>query len=874
LRTTITSYLTEFWERGNQTAFVHRRGLRMVRWSYRKVATTAYQFARELEARNIGKADRVLLWAGNSPEWVAGFFGCLLRGAIVVPLELQGDLPFVTRVQEQVNAKLVLCDATTRPLIRLELPLLQLEGLSTVAARHSSAAYAVTNVAEGDTAEIIFTSGTTAEPKGVRITHRNLLANLTPLENEIKRYLKYERLVHPIRFLNLLPLSHVFGQFMGVLVPQLIGGEVFFSDSLKPADIKEITRRERISVIVGVPRILDTLREQLEREYQNAKEGKSAEFLEQLSTAAGQHFLRRWYTFRRIHRQFGWKFWAFISGGATLNPKTEEFWQRLGFAVIQGYGMTETASLISVNHPFKAGRGSIGRVMPGQEVKLAENGEILVRGKNVSPGYWAPAGEQRRNRAETETEASVEQHRAVDEIKDDEWFHTGDVGELDQQGNLFFKGRRKEVIVTAAGVNIYPEDIEIALNRHPNTKAGIVIEIESAHGPEPLAVLILHNEEKAGEVIAQANESLGRYQQLRRWFVWREDDFPRTATQKIRKHLVAERVRAHLNDEAGETPAVPARAFLDISKRYDALGELVLQVSGEATSTLDVDAQLGTDLKLDSLGRVELLSALEERYQVEIDEAAFTDATTLGDIEKILYQGKQYESAAYPYPRWQHRWPLNWLRIALLYSVVMPVIGIMGWPRVKGNEHLRDVRGPLIFVCNHVTMLDHALILFALPAGLKAHTIIAQDGELLRGLRHPPTGTGLLTRVIYLLQYFGIVLFFNVFSMPRKSGFRRSFAFAGEMIDRGWNLMIFPEGKRTELGAMNSFLPGTGMLIQQLGVPVIPFRIDGLWELKQAHKHFAWPGKVSVVIGQPICFSAQHSPDQIANILEERVRRL
>jgi long-chain acyl-CoA synthetase len=845
----------------------------MVRWSYSKVATTAYQFARELEARKIGMADRVLLWAGNSPEWVAGFFGCLLRGAIVVPLEVQSDPAFVTRVQEQVRAKMVLCDATTRPLINLDLPRLQLEALSTVAAQHSSAAYPVTNIAEGDTAEIIYTSGTTAEPKGVLITHRNLLANLAPVENEIKPYLKYERLVHPIRFLNLLPLSHVFGQFMGVLVPQLLGGEVFFSDSLKPSDIREITRRERISVIVGVPRILDTMREQIEREYQSAK---NKELSEQLSTAAGQHFLRRWYRFRRVHRQFGWKFWAFISGGATLNPETEEFWQRLGFAIVQGYGMTETASLVSVNHPFKTGRGSIGRVMSGQEVKLAENGEILVRGQNVSPGYWVSAGDERQEREDTKMEASREEHSVVDRAQDDGWFHTGDVGELDQQGNLFFKGRRKEVIVTSAGVNIYPDDIELVLNRHPKVKASAVIGIESAHGPEPLAVLILRNDDEAGaaEVIAHANKSLGRHQQVRRWFVWRGEDFPRTATQKIRKQVVAEKVRAHLRDEAGETPVIPVGALPHVSKRHDALGEIVLQISGEAKATLDAGAKLGTDLKLDSLGRVELLSALEERYQVEIDEAAFTDATTLRDIENIIQLGKHYEAAPYPFPRWQQRWPLSWLRTALLYSVVMPVIRVMGWPRVRGKEQLRNVRGPLVVVCNHVTKVDHALILFALPASLRAQIVIAQDGEVLRGLRHPPTETGSFTRLLYLLQYIGIVLFFNVFSMPHTSGFRRSFAFAGEMIDRGWSLMIFPEGERTKQGAMNRFLPGTGLLIQQLGVPVVPLRIDGQWEIKQAHRHFALPGEVSVVIGKPICFSAQQTPDQIAGILEECVRRL
>jgi long-chain acyl-CoA synthetase len=169
-------------------------------------------------------------------------------------------------------------------------------------------------------------------------------------------------------------------------------------------------------------------------------------------------FLRRWWTFREIHGMFGWKFWAFVSGGATLNPDTEEFWQRLGFAAIQGYGMTETASLVSVNHPFKQDRGSIGKVLPGQEVKLAEDGEILVHGENVSPGYWKDAGQS--------------------SAAEGGWFHTGDVGEIDESGNLYFKGRKKEVIVTSAGVNIYPSDIELLLGRQPEIKASMVIEIE------------------------------------------------------------------------------------------------------------------------------------------------------------------------------------------------------------------------------------------------------------------------------------------------------------------------------------------------------------------------------------------------------------
>src|SRR5437870_584994 len=716
MRTALASYLDDFLSRDHETAFAHRRGLRVKRWSYSQIAKTAFRLARELEARRIAKGDRVLLWARNSPEWLSVFFGCLLRGVIVVPLDLQSEPGFVKRVQEQVEAKLALCDTATSALIAKPLPVIDLNELSSQIAHHSSKPYTTTDIGYDDTVEIVFTSGTTAEPKGVRITHHNLLANLTPIEREIKRYLKWERLFHPIRFLNLLPLSHVFGQFLGIFVPQLLGGEVFFQESLNPSQIIATVRRERISIIVTVPRILETLRQRIETVYE--ARGNLGQFRRALETSAARHFIWRWWRFRHVHAMFGWKFWAFVSGGASLSPHGEAFWRRLGFAVIQGYGMTETAALISVNHPFKMGHGSIGQVMPGQEVKLAESGEILVRGENVSPGYW-------QNKAESRT-------------ANDGWFHTGDIGELDEKGNLYFKGRKKDVIVTSAGVNIYPEDIELVLDRQPEIKASAVIEIQGVHGAEPLAVLILRDEGvKADIVINRANESLAQHQRVRRWSIWPGPDFPRTATLKIRKQLVAERVNAAL------VGAIPVGTTGDAHP----LAKIVARITKEAPMQFDPMAKLGTDLKLDSLGRVELLSALEDRYQIEIDEAALTDTTTLADVEKIIRGGKAEEAAPYPYPRWQQRWPLSWLRIALLYLIVLPAIRIMGWPRIKGKEHLRQLRGPSLFICNHVTMADHALVLFALPPGFKTKMVIAQDGELLREWRHPPKGTGLFTRL-------------------------------------------------------------------------------------------------------------------------------
>src|SRR5687768_929073 len=266
MRSNINSYLGDYVRRGGETAFAYRRGLRLVRWSYGRVAQNAFRFARELESRGVGKGERVLVWAANGPEWVAAFFGCALRGAVLVPLDVESAPDFVSRVQAQTDARLLLTSAETRRrAAALGLPTLALEDLEETLARHSPEPFEPVDITADDLVEIIYTSGTTAEPRGVCLTHRNLLANLTPLEEAMQKYMKWIRLVSPLRFLCLLPLSHVFGQFMGILVPQLMGGEVIFHDALNPSEIVHTVRRRRVSVVVTVPRMLDSLREHVER---------------------------------------------------------------------------------------------------------------------------------------------------------------------------------------------------------------------------------------------------------------------------------------------------------------------------------------------------------------------------------------------------------------------------------------------------------------------------------------------------------------------------------------------------------------------------------------------------------------------------------
>ncbi|MGC2512882.1 MAG: AMP-binding protein, partial [Terriglobales bacterium] len=679
MRASLLDSLDDFerWGRDGDDAcaYVFPRGYRRERWSYQRVAEVAYQFARELEARNIAKGDAVLLWSPNCAEWVAAFLGCALCGVIAVPVDDAANPDFAHRISAQVRTRLVLCPRERAPLFE------KIEGIATIdpadlaaaVAEHPAARFRPAQIQPSDPLEIVFTSGTTAEPKGVVLTHANVVGNLAPIETEIKKYLKYERLVHPIRFLNLLPLSHVFGQFLGIFLPPLLGATVVFENTFNPTEVMATIRRERVSVLVAVPRIIESLKQKIERDLDVRSDdcadgGRGREnFAARYAAAASQHFLRRWWTFRDLRRQFGWKFWAIISGGAALDRETEEFWHRLGYAVVQGYGLTETTSLISLNHPFHTSRGSIGKVLPGREIKLADDGEILVRGSGVASGYW--------NGRELQPVARED---------DEGWYRTGDLGALDEQGNLFFKGRKKEVIVTPAGMNIYPEDLEAALRGQKEVRDCVVVGLERGGNAEPCAVVILRDRSPDGSaagpndvpndvpsdivqaIVQRANETLAEYQRMRTWFVWPEEDFPRSSTQKPRRNVIRDAVEAALRGQAPANAASP-------------LSELLTRITGRSIQNmhnLTPGANLESALGLSSLERVELLSALEDRYQLDLSETKFAKAATVGDLEKLLQSERAVDrklrdpgshSPAFHYPRWALRWPATWLRVASHY---------------------------------------------------------------------------------------------------------------------------------------------------------------------------------------------------------------
>lgn len=835
------SLLRDLERRGDEPAIVSKHGLRTVRTSYRQLARLAGRCSRELESRGITKGDRVVIWGANGSEWIAAFFGCILRGVIPVPLDVAGSPEFVRRVILDVSPKLI--TGSREQIHALDRAIAQIAFEDFDATLSGEPLLEpVASLQADDTLQIVFTSGTTGEPQGVVHTHRNVLASLGPIECEMQKYLKYERIFHPLGILNTLPLSHVFGQFMGIWVPPLLGAVVHFESRLIGRDLAALIRRERISVLAAVPRVLGLIEYYLIERFPDLPA--------RLKPAEGRSALRRWWMFRDVHRALGLKFWALISGGATLDADVEHFWTTLGFVVVQGYGMTETAALVSLNHPFHPARGTIGQVLPGREVRLSTEGEILVKGETVSGSTWSGGKVQPR---------------------ESEWLSTGDLGTLDAVGSLSFRGRKKDVIVTAAGLNIYPEDLEAALLRQPQIRAAAVVESRGPQGPRPMAALVMRGAgDAAAEAVRAANRELAEFQQIRHWTIWPEPDLPRTSTGKVLRREIAAALAVAPGEELSGRPA------------RGGLASMIERITGENTSALPDRARLSEDAHLDSLGRVELQSALETRFGISIADGDFQKVQTVGELRELLKGSSSAErpvAAVAPhrdlhiYPRWPWTPVAKAVRIVFLEGIAMPLVALLAAPRVKRDAaHEPDV--PLLIVANHVTLYDVPILLYGLGRRMRRRVAVAMAGEMLLDWRHARGQGNWFLNLIAPAGYYLLTALFNVFPLPQSGDFRASFAHAARAMDRGFHVLVFPEGRRTPDGQMHAFQRGSGLLWKELQCAALPVYMGGLWEAKSGRRGWFRSGGVCTHAGATIALPLEADPQAATALLEERVRSL
>ena len=422
------------------------------------------------------------------------------------------------------------------------------------------------------------------------------------------------------------------------------------------------------------------------------------------------------------------------------------------------------------------------------------------------------------------------------------------------------------MLVTPAGMNVYPEDLERVLRKQPHVRDCVVVGLVREQNAEPCAVLILDGGAEPAATVKHANDSLAEYQRVRDWFVWPDSDFPRTSTGKPRVNVIRDTVQAQRED---------ARiSEVDTS----ALGELIAKISGRPARNLASDASLEDDVHLSSLERVDLLSALEDRYQVDLSEARFSEARTIGDIERMIAgraaDEKPASRARYDYPHWTLSWPTRCVRILAYYLLVRPAMMLLGRPCIEGGENLSNVKGPVLVVCNHIDDVDVGFVQTALPARLRHWLATATGGEALQALRTPPLERGLFLRAYDRVKWVLGVALLNLFPLPREAAFLKSFSYAGECVDRGYSVLVFPEGHHTTDGNLRPFRAGVGLLTNHLRVPVVPLRIHGLFDIKQSGKKIAPPGKIRVRIGRPIQFEPETGPERIAQELQTAVENL
>jgi long-chain acyl-CoA synthetase len=853
-RETLIDFFDDLYNKHGEF-IIYDNGYRTQKYTYRDVALSAKAFSLKLLKANFKKGDKVIFFSENRPEWVIAFWGCILAGVVVVPIDYQASSDFLKSVQQIVKSRLILIGEEVSP-PSLEYGILSWR-LSDIERSLDSVPYdnnktldhadksdageietpeLINTITRDDVAEIIFTSGATAEPKGVLITHRNLLANIVPIEREALKFHKYLRPFSPIRSLNLPPLSHLFGQAVAIFVTPMISGTVVFMRGYNPYEIVRQVRRRRITVLVCVPKMLDVLRFYILRTHPEAASLPHRK----------RHIALRWIKYLGIHRLFGLKFWCFVAGAAPLDPELEEFWSSLGFIVIQGYGLTETAPVVSFNNPLDTHKGSVGKPMPGVEVKLAEDGEILVRGEAVTPGYY-----------QTTYETSEAFH--------DGWLHTGDIGSLDEEGRLYILGRKKEMIVTPEGLNVFPEDVERVLNSIPGVRESAVVGTRIG-GEERIHAVIVLESFKSGnymtepnELLRLANSKLTSHQKIRSVTIWHGDRLPRTVgTQKLKRLEIKEWI---------EKESLPSGAVT----YDDTIESFISKISGYGPLKPGMTIE---ELGLSSLERVELLMELEERFQTRIDELAFARARDAMDIRSLVERSSR-EPILEPieFPSWNRHPIISMIRRLSLATWILPLCRLFARARVEGGNEIKSLEEPVIFASNHKSHIDTLVIFSALPKHLRYNLAPAMSKDFFEAHFFPEKHSE-WQRFSKSIEYYLVTLFFNAFPLPqREAGARQALQYIGEMVDDGFSILIFPEGGRSEGDEIKPLQPGVALMASRLKLPIVPVLLEGTDRVLPRDWKMARPGRVRVVFGKPLCLEGDDY-QSLTKRVEEAIKKL
>jgi len=834
-RLTIAHYIQTLAEQyEDRPAIYFRSAFRSFSFSYREIHQRCLRVANYLAQKGIKRGDRILVWSYNGQEYGSILLGCALSGAIAVPIDFSSKADFVQLIGEKVQAKHIF-HSRRRPFPKEKLSHIHVEDLDRELA-DISLTQTDFGVCDDDIYEIVYTSGTTSEPKGVIITNKNIVSNIM-----------HSAAILPIRsdnsFLSVLPLSHLFEQVAGFFYPLYNGCAVTYLYSRKSSTVIEALQRHRVSIMVVVPIFLHVLRENIVREAH--AQGKERLFSHLLSLAAHLPRFARKLLFHKVHRKLGGRLEMFITGGSALDPEMEAFWTHLGFEVLPGYGLTEASPVVTLNTLSHKRGGSVGKGLPHQQIRLGPENEIWIRGDHVTAGYYE----------------NPEEDAARFE---NGWYKTGDIGELDSDGFLYIRGRLKNMIKSASGLNVYPEDIETVLNRTPGVKDSCVLGLEEGGDIRIHAVLLMDksrqwNTEAVRPIIESVNQQLQPHQQIRRYSLWPHEDFPRTHTLKIKRTPVAQDM------QQGERSAGPVQP-----SSGDRIFDLLADLAKVNVQTIRPEANLATDLGLDSIARVELATLLEEEFNVEVDESALTGQTTVADLKEII-RAQQKETLSYEFPRWALRWPIRALRAVLQALVVFRLPSLFSRTTVEGRNHLKAVPQPVIFIANHISHYDAIYVTRAIPRRLRT-LAIAGAADLMFEIKPDYSWR---QKLHVRFRGFCVSLLLNVFPFSRGVHVKKSFEYMGELLDRGWNILLFPEGKLTTTGEMDRFKSGIGLLAQAMQVPVVPVKIADLYPITNYMSYLPKKfGRARVIFGPLLHVNEKADPEQLAGQFENAIRNL
>ena len=835
---------------------------------------------------------RVVILADNHPRWVAVFLGVVASGCTAVPLDTALHADQITTLLKDSASSLLFCDvkhlATAREAIGnlpIKTALINPAELKTSSDQTKSDPATSAPVAELDSifasgpsgfkpaaveadviASLLYTSGTTSDPKGVMLTHANLLG-------EVESVFSWAHVGPQDAVLGVLPLFHVLSQMANLLLPLVKGARVVYLETLNTTELLRALNERQITIFAVVPQFFYLIHERIFKEV--AKRGKVAGLALKTLMAVNRGLRTTGFNagrifFGKLHSTFGDRMRYLITGGSRFDPQIGYDFYALGIDVLQAYGLTETTGAAFAALPHHNVIGSVGPPLPGVEGKIVDPkpgedggpavGEIAIKGAIVMKGYW--------NRPD-----------ATAAVLKDGWLHTGDLGYFDSGGNLFVTGREKDVIVLSNGKNVYPEEIESYYLKSPYIREIGVMALESEPG-NPASdrlygvvvpdfdVLKERKVVNAKEVIRFDIESISAKipstKRIGSYEIW-QDPLPRTTTRKLKRFELEKRVRANQkkqqpDSEVSSAPALSAPAlsaedsqWLDQLEVQKAL-KVVRESSKAAPEVIRPNDNLELDLGLDSMQRIELLVAVEKELGGDVEESAMAEIYTVRQLVDAIREsaatGKTRTSSSQQPAGWQsvlQEDPTDPEVLALarpgrmaehfLYAGFQ-LLQIVAYDRfhlrVKGLEKL-PTQGPCIISSNHQSFLDPIVLAAVLPWTVFRNLFAVGTSEIF--------GSGFMRRLARWLRVIVVDPDANLVSAMRAGAFG---------LRHGRILILYPEGERSIDGTPRVFKKGAAILSIHLQVPIVPVAIEGFHDAWPRGKAFQKFTPLEIQFGDPI----------------------